>query len=127
MWYGVGGGLSQMLYGIVLATILYRASLKHGVLTVSDELNRRYGQKITGLLFAIVTGFACVSIMAGQVTAGKRLFEYFGMNGTIGAFLMTAVVLVYASLSGQWGVMMTDLIQSCIFFAGTIVVCFSNR
>lgn len=118
IWYGVGGGLSFVLFAFVLSRIIYHSKC----LTVSDALNLRYGGKITGLLFAVVNGFACISIMAGQVTAGKRLFMHFGLSGTLGAVLMCVIVFIYASMSGQWGVMMTDLIQSIIIFVGTFII-----
>ena len=118
IWYGVGGGLSFFLFVLVLSRKIYKMK----VLTVSDALNKRYGGRSTGILFALINAFACISIMAGQIVAGKRLFIHFGLSGTLGAVLMCAVVLLYSSLSGQWGVMMTDLIQSIIIFVCTIAV-----
>ena len=90
IWYGVGGGLSFFLFVLVLSRKIYRMK----VLTVSDALNKRYGGRSTGILFALINAFACISIMAGQIVAGKRLFIHFGLSGTLGAVLMCAVVLL---------------------------------
>ena len=114
IWYGVGSALGYILFAFVLSKVLY----KKNELTMSDLLNHRYGARITGTIFAVVNALAGMSIMAGQIIAGRNLFSYFGMNATVGAAAVCLIVFIYSSLSGQWGVMMTDLIQ-----VGIIIVC----
>lgn len=117
VWFGVGACLSYIVFAIVIARKLYRSNS----LTISECLDKRYGGKITGTIYAVVNCGAAISIMAGQIVAGKNLFEYLGLNPTLGAVLCSIVVFVYASLSGQWGVMMTDVIQTAVVVFSTLV------
>lgn len=117
IWYGVGSALGYILFAFILSKMLYRSS----ELTMSDVLNKRYGARITGTIFAVVNALAGMSIMAGQIIAGRNLFAYFGMNATLGAVAVCVIVFIYSSLSGQWGVLMTDMIQVAIIIVCTLV------
>jgi SSS family solute:Na+ symporter len=116
-WYGVGACLSYIVFSIVVARKLYRSNC----LTISECLDKRYGGKVTGTIYAIVNCGAAISIMAGQIVAGKNLFEYLGLDPMMGAVLCSIVVFLYASLSGQWGVMMTDVIQTTVVVVTTLI------
>lgn len=117
IWYGVGSALGYILFAFVLSKRLYHSRQ----LTISDILNKRYGARITGTIFAIVSALAGMSIMAGQIIAGRNLFAYFGMNATLGAVAVCIIVFIYSSLSGQWGVLMTDMIQVAIIIVCTLI------
>lgn len=84
-------------------------------------LEQRYGDKVTTILMAVLNGAANTAVMAGQIMAGKRLFEYIGVNPVLGAIITTLIVIIYSSMSGLWGVMMTDVIQSTVIFITVIV------
>lgn len=116
-WFGVGASLGYVVFAFVVARKLYRAN----ALTLSDVLNQRYGKRITGTIYAVINCFAAMSIMAGQITAGKNLFSYLGMEPVIGAVLVCIVVFIYATMSGQWGVLMTDVIQVGVIFASVLL------
>lgn len=117
IWYGVGSALGYILFAFVLSKRLYHSRQ----LTISDILNKRYGARITGTIFAIVNALAGMSIMAGQIIAGRNLFAYFGMNATLGAVTVCVIVFIYSSMSGQWGVLMTDMIQVAIIIVCTLI------
>ena len=120
VWYGLGACLSYIVFAIVVAKKLYRSNS----LTLSECLDKRYGGSITGTFFALINCGAAISIMAGQIVAGRNLFEYIGVNPVIGAIACVVVVMIYASMSGQWGVMMTDVIQTAVVFFCTLVAVF---
>ena len=117
VWFGLGACLSYIVFSIVIAKKLYRANC----LTLSECLDKRYGGHSTGTIYAVVNCGAAISIMAGQIVAGKALFQYLGLNPVLGAVLCGVVVFIYASMSGQWGVMVTDVIQTGVVFTGTIL------
>lgn len=117
VWFGLGACLSYIVFAIVIAKKLYRANC----LTLSECLDKRYGGHSTGTIYAVVNCGAAISIMAGQIVAGKALFQYLGLNPVLGAVLCGVVVFIYASMSGQWGVMVTDVIQTGVVFTGTIL------
>lgn len=116
MWYGVGAALSYLLFAAVMAKVVYRGNY----VTLSDMLQAHYGDKLTSILVAVLNAAANTAVMAGQIIAGKRLFEYIGLNPVMGAVITTLIVIVYSSLSGLWGVMMTDVIQSTVIFCSVI-------
>ena len=61
-----------------------------------------------------------LGIMAAQIMAGSALFDALGLNPTLGAALVAIVVFVYCALSGMWGVMITDSVQTTVIFFSTI-------
>lgn len=117
VWFGMGACLSYIVFAFVIAKKLYRSNC----LTLSECLDKRYGGHITGTLFAVINCGAAISIMAGQIIAGKNLFAYLGLDPMLGAISCLIVVFIYAYMSGQWGVMMTDLIQVIIIVACSLI------
>ena len=118
LWYGAGAALSYVLFGLVMSRIVY----KRGYITLPDVLARCYGDKITTVLIAILHYCAMIAICAGQIMAGRLLFEYAGLPGELGAIITFLIVMVYSSISGLWGVLMTDVFQSSIIFVVTIAI-----
>ena len=116
LWYGAGAAVSYVLFGLVMSRIVY----KRGYITLPDVLARCYGDKITTVLIAILHYCAMIAICAGQIMAGRLLFEYAGLPGEWGAIITFLIVMVYSSMSGLWGVLMTDVFQSSIIFVVTI-------
>ena len=74
VWFGLGACLSYIVFAIVIAKKLYRANC----LTLSECLDKRYGGHSTGTIYAVVNCGAAISIMAGQIVAGKALFQNLG-------------------------------------------------
>ena len=117
LWYGVGAAFSYVLFALVMVRVIYRRKY----ITLSDILKDAYGDKLSMTLIAILSAFGRISNTAAQIIAGKLLFEYLGLNGNLGAIITIAVVIIYSTMSGMWGVMMTDAIQTGIIFLGTIL------
>ena len=118
LWYGAGAALSYVLFGLVMSRIVY----KRGYITLPDVLARCYGDKLTTVLIAVLHYCAMIAICAGQIMAGRLLFEYAGLPGEWGAIITFLIVMVYSSMSGLWGVLMTDVFQSSIIFVVTIAI-----
>ena len=117
LWYGAGAALSFVLFALVMSKIVY----KKGYLTLPDVLSDRYGGKVVSVLIAILHYCTMIAICAGQIMAGRLLFEYVGLPGTAGAAITFIIVIGYSTMSGLWGVLMTDVVQSSIIFVVTIV------
>lgn len=115
-WYGVGTAFSYILFAIVMAKVVYNK----GYITLADPLREKYGDKVTTTLIAILHCATMIAIAAGQIMAGKLLFQYVGLSGEMGAIITFVVVMIYSAMSGMWGVMMTDVIQSTIIFIACI-------
>ena len=121
VFFGLGACFSYIIFAVVIAKKLYRSNS----LTLSECLDKRYGGHVTGTIYAVINCGAAISIMAGQIIAGKALFEYLGLSPVLCAVLCGVVVFIYASMSGQWGVMVTDVIQTGVVFTATIVALIS--
>lgn len=117
VWFGVGACLSYIIYALVMA----KRMKKEDCLTLSEVIDKHYGGHACGTIYAVINCGAAISIMAGQIVAGKNLFEYLGLNPILGAVLCAVCVFIYASMSGQWGVMMTDVIQVGVIFTCTLI------
>lgn len=99
LWYGAGAALSFVLFALVMSKIVY----KKGYLTLPDVLSDRYGGKVVSVLIAILHYCTMIAICAGQIMAGRLLFEYVGLPGTAGAAITFIIVIGYSTMSGLWG------------------------
>jgi len=118
LWYGLGACASYVLFALVMAKKVYR----EGYITIPDMINDRYNSKTASVIVAVLNICASLGITAAQLMAGASLFKYIGLDPTLGAVVTALIVFVYATLSGMWGVMMTDAVQSAVIYISTIVV-----
>ena len=115
-WYGIGCGISWLLVGVLVAKFFYR----NRYLSLSDYFKTRYNDKSTRLIYSISTPLSYVAMFAGQILAGKAIFQAFGIDGNLSIIITALVVLFYASISGLWGAYMTSVIQVAVIVAGLI-------
>lgn len=120
IWFGVACALSYIVFALIMVKKIYRA----GYITVADLLRERYGDNVVANGYAFFNSIASVGIIAGQIMAGQRLLQAVGMDGLTGAIVCTVIVILYSSLSGLWGVLMTDLIQMIVCCVGLVSVFF---
>ena len=116
VWFGLGACLSYVLFALVMSRLLYT----RGYITIPDLIHDRYRSKFASVLMAILNICATLGIMAAQIMAGCAPFEALGLNPTLGGVLMAVVVFIYCSVSGMWGVMMTDSVQTMVIFFSTV-------
>lgn len=118
VWFGIAMALSYFLFATI-ARRMYRG----GYVTLSDFFLERYGDNTPKVIFSVVNIFSSVGIVGGQILAGVKLFEALGLNGTLGAVVITVIVVIYSSISGLWGVLMTDVVQMA-FVAIALIAAF---
>ena len=116
IWWNLGGVFSTLLFALVMSRMLYRK----GYVTIPDLIRDRYQSQTASVLMAILNICATLGIMAAQIMAGSALFGALGLNPTLGAVLVGVVVFFYSAISGMWGVMMTDSVQTVIIFFSTV-------
>ena len=89
-WYGIACGLSYLASALIINKKIYAK----GFISLPEFLQDRYHDKTTSAIFCICYSISSVGIIGAQIMAGSALFEAFGMSGTIGAIVITVVVLV---------------------------------
>ena len=121
-WYGIACGIGYLVIAVVLNKIVYTK----GFISLPEFLEERYGDKMTSIVFSLATVCSYVGNIAAQIMAGSALFQAFGLNGTLGAVVITLVVLAYSSLSGLWGAYATSVVQVIIIMAALILATLST-
>lgn len=116
IWYGLACGFSYLLF-LIIAKKVY--VLKQ--MTIADCLENAYHTKRIRGLFAILAFFGVLGVIGGQILAGGAIFATFGVSKEIGGLITFLIIVVYCSLSGLFGVMITDVIQVAIGGFGVIL------
>ena len=116
-WYGIACGLGYLVIAVVLNKIVYAK----GFISLPEFLEDRYGDKVTSVVFSLATIFSYIGNIAAQIIAGSALFQAFGLDGRLGAIVITLVVLAYSSLSGLWGAYATSVVQVFIIMVALVV------
>ncbi len=124
---GASSGMAGAAYGIacavtalVVAFVVGKWIWKSGYISLAQYTLDRYKNPVPGLIFDISTACAEVGLVAGQIMAGKALFEAVGLPGAVGAIAIAVVVLIYSQLSGIWGAFATSVIQTVIIGLGLV-------
>ncbi len=115
--YGIACGVSCLMIAFLLNDFIY----KNNYFTLGDYYRGRYHSKFPGLIYDLSQTLSVIGVFGGQIMAGKALFEALGFDGTVGAVLMTVVVLLYSQMSGLWGAYATSVVQTVIIFVGLIL------
>lgn len=113
-----GASMCLILVGVFIARKLYPMSL----LTINDFYRERYGKSVE-LFCSVVDVISYLGWVAAQVTALGVVFNLV-TDGMVtkqqGAFIGTAIVLVYTIYGGMWSVAMTDFLQMIVILLGLI-------
>ena len=88
--------------------------IKHGVTSIPDLFERRFG-KPAKLILAVMVAFTMMGTVASQVTATATIINMLGSNlglsYEVGACIACAVFIIYTATSGLFGVVYTDVLQ----------------
>lgn len=115
-WYGIACGLSYLAVAAI-SGFIYRNKF----ISVSDYFTQRYRGKAPRLIYSIATICGVISALAGQLLAGRAIFQALGMPSRWGVVLTAVVALILANLSGLLGSMAASSLQSVIIFFGIVV------
>lgn len=128
---GAGAGATQGLagsaYGIacavtaLVAVFLCDLIYKNNYQSLADFTRERYHSEVPGVIYDISTACASIGLLAGQLMAGKALFEALGLPGYVGVLSIAIVVFLYSQLAGLWGAFATSVVQTAIIAAGLIL------
>lgn len=121
--------LSKRRLLFILLQLLFERALKHNYNSLADYTRERYHSEVPGVIYDISTAISSIGLLAGQLMAGKALFETLGMPGVAGVISIAVVVFIYSQLAGLWGAYATSVVQTAVIALGlflTIGVLFSN-
>ena len=114
--YGIACALSTVLVAVFLNNFIYNG----GYMSMADYTRKRYHNEIPGTIYDLSTAISSIGLIAGQIMAGKALFEALGLSGTVGAISIAVVVLLYSQLSGLWGAFATSVVQTAVIAVGLV-------
>ncbi|XP_019639771.1 PREDICTED: high affinity choline transporter 1-like [Branchiostoma belcheri] len=105
--------------GLVLGGLFFAKKMRsEGYVTMLDPFQRRYGERMGGLLFipALLADVCwCGAILAAL---GATLSVVLGLNFTLSVIISTAIAVFYTLLGGLYSVVYTDVIQLFCIFIG---------
>lgn len=100
---------------------------RSGVMTFAEWNRTRFGDgKDTELARAVAAGFLLVlmvcNLMTIAVGIGKFGQELLGLEPWLGKLLVFAVVGIYTTLGGFFGVVLTDMLQTLLIAVGAVLL-----
>ena len=112
----VGYALSLIFGGLLFA----RKMRREGYVTMIDPFQRKYGERMGGLLFIpAVLGeiFWSAAILSAL---GATISVIIGLDNTSAIIVSAIVVVVYTLFGGLYSVAYTDVVQLFCIFAGLV-------
>ena len=118
-WWWVGSaGIGTILLAIWVGPRIWRIAARHGLLTMGDYLELRYGRSVR-LLIAGLLWFATLTIVSGQLIAMAEIVSVVaGSPRWVGALIGGIVVIVYFSAGGLVASAWVNLVQLVVLLAG---------
>lgn len=119
-WYGIACGISYLVSALFVNKKVY----EKGFISLPEFLQDRYHDKTTSAIFCAAYSISSIGIIGAQIMAGSALFTAFGMNGALGAVVITLIVLAYSSLAGLWGSFATSVVQVVVIIIALVATFF---
>ena len=119
MYYAVGCGGGLIIAGLLTAKKL-RA--QEGYVPL-DYFAQRYGDSKGIRLWAWISNVpSLLGIFIAQLLAAGSILTGFGIPFKVGVVITAVVILVYCTIGGMWGVVLTDVVQTAIITVGVPVL-----
>jgi SSS family solute:Na+ symporter len=111
MWYAIGCG-----GGLILAGLLVAGKLRNKESFVPlDFYETRYGSNKWVRVWAWISNVpSLLGIFIAQLLACGNILSGFGISYTTGILICASVILIYSTVGGMWGIVMTDVVQTSI-------------
>jgi solute:Na+ symporter, SSS family len=119
MWYALGCG-----GGLILAGLLVAGKLRHKDSFVPlDFYENRYGPNKWVRIWAWISNVpSLLGIFIAQLLACGSILSGFGIPFSTGVIVCALVILIYSTIGGMWGIVMTDVIQTSIIIISIPVI-----
>ena len=115
--FGCGGGL--IIAGLVTTKKLRE---QEGYVPL-DYFAQRYGESRGIRLWAWISNVpSLLGIFIAQLLAAGGILSGFGLSFRTGVVLTAVVILIYCTIGGMWGVVLTDVVQTAIIAVGVPIL-----
>ena len=115
--FGCGGGL--IIAGLVTTKKLRE---QEGYVPL-DYFAQRYGESRGIRLWAWISNVpSLLGIFIAQLLAAGGILSGFGLSFRTGIVLTAVVILIYCTIGGMWGVVLTDVVQTAIIAVGVPIL-----
>ncbi|MFC1581688.1 sodium:solute symporter family protein [Candidatus Neomarinimicrobiota bacterium] len=118
---------NQLLAGLLAVFLFSRLWQRARVMTDNELIELRYGGKPAAFLrvfkagyFALLFNFIVMGWVINAMAAVMTIL--LNINHWTAVWICVSIALIYALLSGYWGVVVTDLVQFCIAMIGSIIL-----
>jgi SSS family solute:Na+ symporter len=119
MWYALGCGGGLILAGIFVAGRLHQ---KESFVPM-DFYEVRYGSNKWVRIWAWISNVpSLLGIFVAQLLACGSILSGFGVSFSTGVIICSIVILIYTTVGGMWGIVITDIIQTSIIIISIPVI-----
>ena len=119
MWYALGCGGGLILAGLLVAGKLR----KKDSFVPLDFYESRYGTNRWVRIWAWMSNVpSLMGIFIAQLLACGSILSGFGVPFYTGVIICACVILIYSTIGGMWGIVMTDVIQTTIIMVGIPII-----
>ena len=119
IYYAIGCG-----GGLIVAGLLAVKKLREqeGYVPL-DYFAERYGDSKIIRLWAWISNVpSLLGIFIAQLLAAGSILSGFGIPFNTGVVITAVVILIYCTIGGMWGVVLTDLVQTAIIVVGVPIL-----
>jgi solute:Na+ symporter, SSS family len=119
MWYSLGCG-----GGLILAGLLVAGKLRQKESFVPlDFYESRYGANKWVRIWAWMSNVpSLLGIFIAQLLACGSILSGLGLPFSTGVIICAAVIIIYSTVGGMWGIVFTDVIQTSVIIISLPVV-----
>ncbi|MCK5782262.1 MAG: sodium:solute symporter family protein [Flavobacteriales bacterium] len=95
---------------------------KYNLTTQPEIMETRYNALSAGFLSVFILVFMLLGVATQAIVIGNFFESFLGLSYNIGVFVGVGLVVVYSSIGGFKGVVITDIIQFVFLLIATIVL-----
>jgi solute:Na+ symporter, SSS family len=123
MWYALGCGGGLILAGLFVAGKLRQ---KDSFVPL-DFYESRYGPNKWVRIWAWISNVpSLLGIFIAQLLACGTILSGFGIPFSTGVIVCSLVILIYSTIGGLWGIVITDIIQTSIILISLPVIAIAS-
>ncbi|MGD1809517.1 sodium:solute symporter family transporter [Dapis sp. BLCC M126] len=131
---GTKGFFIEIRGGVVLImaflmTFMGKWNRRAQVMTIAEWMELRFGKNKEGNIARIISAVANIIFAIGTMSyfavgGGKFLGGFLGIDDRVAGIFLILLALIYTTVSGFYGVVLTDVFQGFLIFVAILYICF---